>query len=174
MVEYVKNNSWKIPMEKLKKYRYPALILLLGLLLLLLPVDKKSEPVQEEPEQSDSGEAFDLESFTEEAETILSGVQGAGEVKLLLTLDTDGAWDYLSDYTESQGDGTSQSQSQAVLVSGDGSQAPVTVSRSYPQFRGAVVLCQGADSPSLTLRLKEALSSLTGLGMDKITVLKSD
>ena len=45
MVEYVKNNSWKIPMEKLKKYRYPALILLLGLLLLLLPVDKKSEPV---------------------------------------------------------------------------------------------------------------------------------
>ncbi len=175
MVEYVKNSAWKIPFEKLKKYRYPALILALGLLLLLLPTGEKSnaskQDLQPDPQDTDT---FDLSTFTREAEALLSKIQGAGEVKLLLTLDTDGQWDYLADNTQSQGEGSSQTQSQAVLVTRDGDQYPVPVTRSYPRFRGAVVLCQGADSPSLTLSLKEALSSLTGLGMDKITVLKSD
>lgn len=172
MVEYVKNGAWKTPFLKLKKYRYPALILALGLLLLLLPAGGEREASQEEIRQ-DTG-AFDLDAFAREAESLLSDIQGAGEVRLLLTLDTDGRREYLTDSTQSQGDQTSQSQLDAVLVSIDGDQAPVTITQTYPRFRGAVVLCRGADSPAVTLALKEALSSLTGLGMDKITVLKSD
>lgn len=175
MVEYVKKGTWNIPFEKLKKYRYPALILALGLLLLLLPTGRKAETPQQDAEKTPQAVGnFELETFTREAERLLSELPGAGEVRLLLTLDTDGQWDYLSDSTQSQGNGVSQVQNQAVLVTRDGDQSPVTVTRSYPSFRGAVVLCRGADSPSLTLSLKEALSSLTGLGMDKITVLKSD
>ena len=56
-------------------------------------------------------------------------------------------------------------------ASGSGGEAPVVMSRSYPKFRGAVVLCSG-EGAALTLRVKQALSSLTGLGMDKISVLK--
>ena len=41
-----------------------------------------------------------------------------------------------------------------------------------PTYLGAVVLCQGADLPSVRLSITEAVSNATGLGYHKITVLK--
>ena len=171
MVKYVKNGAWKTPLMKLKKYRYPALILALGLLLLLIPTGGIQNKTEELEAQAES-EEFNLAEFTKETEELLSRIQGAGAVELLLTLETDGQRDFLEDRTQSQSDSTQQSQTETVLVSQNSGESPVVWKRSYPEFRGAVVLCQCADSYSLTLSIKEALSSLTGLGMDKITVLK--
>ena len=42
----------------------------------------------------------------------------------------------------------------------------------YPVYKGAVVVCEGADHASVKLNIVQAVSSLTGLGSDKITVLK--
>lgn len=173
MVGYVKNAKWNTYGMKLKKYRYPALILALGLLLLLLPVgDSKNRAEAETLTLETGGGDFNLTVFTEEAETLLSEIQGAGEVRLLLTLETDGQREYLADMSRSQSDTTRQSQMETVLVGGTGGEEPVVLERSYPTFRGAVVLSRGADSPAVTLCIKEALSSLTGLGMDRISVLK--
>lgn len=170
MVEYVKSGTWTSVWNKLKAYRFPALILMLGLGLMLLPSGlSRSSP--EEPEAVEQTDAFDLLEFTQEAEKLLSELQGAGEVKILFSLENDGQREYLSDISESQNGESSQSSYQTVLPSQSGGETPVIMSRSYPQFRGAVVLCSG-ESPSLTLRIKQALSSLTGLGMDRISVLK--
>ena len=38
--------------------------------------------------------------------------------------------------------------------------------------RGAVVVCDGADSATVRLRIMQAVSALTGLGSDKISVIK--
>ena len=170
MVEYVKNGTWTGTLNKLKAYRFPALILALGLGLMLLPTGKSQGPV-EQTAAVEASDAFDLSAFTKEAETLLSDLQGAGEVRILFSLENDGQREYLSDVSESQNGDSSQSSYQTVLPSGSGGETPVVMSRSYPKFRGAVVLCSG-ESPSLTLRIKEALSSLTGLGMDRISVLK--
>ena len=166
MVEYVKKLAWNP--ELLKKYRYPALILALGLLLLLFPGgQKKAEQAEIRTE-----EAFDLAAFTREAEDMLSQLQGAGKVRLLLTLEDDGQREYLLNRSLSRTEGSVQREDQAVLTTRDGDQLPVTVTRTCPGFRGALVICEEAG-PTLTLRIKEAISVLTGLGMDKITVLSS-
>ena len=170
MVEYVKKGTWTGILNKLKAYRFPALILALGLGLMLLPMGGSREPA-EQVAAAEASETFDLSAFTKEAEALLSDLQGAGEVRILFSLENDGTREYLSDISESQNGDSSQSSSQTVLPSGSGGENPVVMSRSYPKFRGAVVLCSG-ESPSLTLRIKEALSSLTGLGMDRISVLK--
>ena len=41
-----------------------------------------------------------------------------------------------------------------------------------PKYRGAVIVCQGADDPVVQLAIVEAVSSTTGLGSDRISVLK--
>lgn len=177
MVRHVKKDF----MEKLnlwgRKYRYPALILALGVLLLLLPTGKDSEEgptvLETAPQRVSSGE-FDLDAFTAQTEAILSGISGAGQVRLLLTLDTDGVSTYLSDETSRQDGEEQERENQTVLVKQGSNEAALTVTKEFPTFRGAVVLCQGAQDPKVTLGIKEAISSLTGLGMDKITVLKMD
>ena len=155
----------------LRKFLLPGCILLLGVLLLLLPgreQEKQPEPV----EKSSSG--FSLEDFTRELEERLGGIQGAGEVHVLLTLEDDGTYEYQQDRNQSQSSDTSQNQEETVLSRQDGSDLPVTRRYSFPTFRGAMVLSPGAGSPAVELEIKEAVSSLTGLGMDRICVCQSD
>ena len=47
----------------------------------------------------------------------------------------------------------------------------VTKTKSAP-YLGAVVVCDGADSATVRLRIMQAVSALTGLGSDKISVIK--
>lgn len=117
-------------------------------------------------------EEFSLAAFTREAEDILSQIDGVGKVELILTLDTDGKSTYLRDTRENRDDSSEDIDLQTVVVKVDGNEQPVTMERVYPVFRGAVVVCRGGRSPSVALTVKQALSSLTGLGMDKITVLE--
>ena len=174
MVKYV-TNVIKTLREKLpwKKALYPALILLLGIVLLRLPgggsapESNSGEIEQAAPRMSD----FDLTAFTAEAETLLSEIQGAGQVQLLLALESDGTQDYLMD--ESRAEEDKRLERKTVLASQDGNQVPIPAVHRYPVFRGALVVCQGGDRAEVRLAVKEAVASLTGLGMDRITVLKS-
>lgn len=158
------------------RLKYPALILLLGIGLMLLPSGKKTEAntAAEEP----SGvvapqEAFSLETFTRELEASLGTIQGAGKVKLVLTLEDQGKQTYQSDHRTVRSGDESEDVWETVFDS-HGNGEPVLVRRNLPAFRGALVICEGGDHSGVSLGIKEAVSSLTGLGMDRITVLKME
>ncbi len=166
--------SGKLP-ELMKKFKYPMLILALGLVLMLVPTgEKKQEVLTTVSESREESEGFELKQFTEDAEQILGGISGAGRVQVQFTLDTDGETYYLYDETSVIDEGSSELRQETVFARIAGDETPVSRLRIYPAFRGALVLAQGADNPQVVLGIKEAISSLTGLGMDKITVLKMD
>ena len=41
-----------------------------------------------------------------------------------------------------------------------------------PVYKGAVIVCQGADNAAVRLAIVDAVGKATGLGADKISVLK--
>ena len=43
---------------------------------------------------------------------------------------------------------------------------------AYPTYRGALVVCQGGDRADVKLAVTEAVSALTGLSSDRVTVAK--
>ena len=60
-----------------------------------------------------------------------------------------------------------------VLVTGaDRSESGLVRTSRSPVYQGAVVVCRGADSPAVRLAIVEAVANATGLGTDRITVLK--
>ena len=60
-----------------------------------------------------------------------------------------------------------------VLVSGDTRQEMGLVRQVIPpKYLGAVIVCQGGDRASVQLSVVEAVSAVTGLTTDRITVLK--
>ena len=146
-------------MDRLKdflgKYRYVLLVALAGLALMLLPGGEKgAEPIQPIP-TTDS-----LESRLEE---ILRRIDGAGEVAVLLTESQGGETFY---QTEGEDERT-------VLITGaDRSENGLVRTSHAPIYQGAVVVCRGADSPAVRLAIVEAVANATGLGTDRITVLK--
>ena len=148
-------------MDRLKglwgKYRYVLLVALAGVALMLLP----SGGAEEIPPSPVVPEA----TLEQRLEEILSRVAGAGKVSLLLTEAQGGEIFY---QTEGEGE-------KIVLVTGsDRSESGLVRTTMPPRYQGAVVVCQGADSPTVRLAVTQAVAGVTGLGTDRITVLKMD
>ena len=55
---------------------------------------------------------------------------------------------------------------------GSGAQGSLVRQRAAPSYRGAIILCQGADDPTVRYSLIQAVASITGLRTDRITVVK--
>ena len=148
-----------------KEYRYAAIILAVGLLLMLLPFGGKDEMEVSMPQETQST----TEDLQDRLAEILSMVQGAGKVKVLLTQARGEQTVYQSDIQERENTLTEDT----VIVTGlDRSQHGLICQRVPPKYLGAVIVCQGADKAVVRLALVEAVSNATGLSTDAITVLK--
>lgn len=155
-------DRWK---EVFQQYKSVVLVIVVGVLFLLLP----STPV-EEAEYSHKTE-YDITAFELHLAENLSLVQGAGKTKVVLTLRNDGETVYAQDIQE---DAAGKNSRSTVTVGSGAGEQVVEIEQRYPQFQGALIVCEGGDNPSVQLKLIEAVSSLTGLGSDRITVCKSN
>ena len=153
----------------LSRYQYVLLVLAAGVLLLLLPLGGGEEERAQTPAQLQ--EEFDLEAFEDRLAGALSQIQGAGEAQVVLTLKS-GSRQVLAQDTQRGADGDSSS-STVTLGRGSGNQEVVPLQTLAPQFQGALVVCPGGEDPEVCLQIIQAVSALTGLGSDRISVCPS-
>lgn len=156
-------------MDYIKKYRYVALVLLAGLVLMALP---EGEDAQDNTIQAKE-ETVCQENLEDALSQILSQIEGAGKVKVLLTEAAGEEILYQTDQDISQSEQGRDDRRETVLVTDtQRSQEGLIRQVNPPQYQGAIVLCQGAGSPAVKLSIAEAVSDATGLTFDRITVLK--
>jgi stage III sporulation protein AG len=163
--------------DKLKKGGAALVaVILLGALLLILPGggDKKQSASQtaSPPEEG----AFSLPETESRIADALSEIHGAGRVTVVLTLKSSAetviAVDTKTADKTRDGERDYEKSTSAVIVGGSSAQSPVTLKRVYPEFLGALIVAEGADRAEVRLDILSAVSGLTGLGTDKITVTK--
>jgi len=159
-------------LHTLSRYRYAAVAVLLGVVLMLLP----SEKAEQETSKT-TAEAFDRAALQQEMEQILSQIDGVGKLKLMLTVSGGAEVELAHDESQEQksrqdsSDEFTAKSETVVLGSGANAQVVVTANR-YPDFVGALVVCEGADSAAVRLQLTQAVSALTGLSSDKISIVR--
>lgn len=161
----------------LKKYRPVLIVLLTGVLLLASggwfkdASQKKAAPAHgAEP----AAGAFNLETFQTDLAGKLASIEGVGRVSLMLSLEETEEAVYAVNVRQSKNGSSGQSYESNLTVLSDGSygETPVTVKNLLPTFRGAVVLCDGADNAKVRLAVTQAVGTVCGVGADKVTVLK--
>ena len=163
--------DWLTRSEKvrlwIKEYRYVILVLVLGILLMMLPQGKTEE---KKDDNVLIPETEAVETLQEQLEQLLSQVQGAGKVRVLLTEAEGERVIYQTDGEQSSQNST---RADTVIVS-DSARAESGLVQQIlpPSYMGAIILCQGADSASVRLSLIEAVSNATGLPSDRISVLQ--
>lgn len=145
--------------EFLRK-NYPVMIAVAaGIVLLMMPQKPQERAAQESPAPPPTV------TLEERLEETLRCVSGAGRVEVLLTL-------LQGEQTFYQTDGAADRRS-TVLITGQSREESGLVSRvDAPKYRGAVVVCQGADNAGVRLAIVQAVAAVTGLSTEKITVLK--
>ena len=158
-------SAWK---KGLARYGYVLLVVAVGAVLLLWPTGgEKEETVPQETAQTE----FDLEEFEEKLAKTISQIQGAGEARVVLSLQSSSRQVLAQD--GEQGSLGDTSTTTVTVGRGSGSQDVVPLQTVAPQFRGALVVCPGGDDPQVRLAVMEAVSALTGLGSNHISVCKS-
>lgn len=158
-----------------RKYRAVMIVLLAGVLLAAGGgggKPKEAAQADTEPQQ----DAYDLAAFEQRLGEKLTAIKGAGRVELMLSLEQTAEAVYAVDTRQTQHTGEVQNYERSLAVISDGSrgQKPVTIKNVQPTFRGAVVLCDGADDVQVRLAVTQAVSAVCGIGADKITVLKME
>lgn len=142
------------------KYRYVLIVLAVGLILMLLPSggSKESKPQPQQIQET----VPDMET---ELARILSKIQGAGKVEVLLTTAQGQETCY-------QTDQRGEDFSTVTVTDSNRTETGLIRQVNPPVYLGAIVVCQGGDDPSVRLAIVESVSKVTGLGADRISVMK--
>lgn len=151
--------------ESIKKYRYIVLVLMIGLVLMMLPGHKDSPVTETVPAKP----AEKAETLSSRLSQYLSQIEGAGKVSVLLTeaLGEETVYQTNSNQQESGTNSTT-----VLITDAQRNQNGLVQQKIPPVYLGAIILCQGADSPAVRLAITEAVARVTGLGTDCISVLK--
>ncbi len=148
------------------KYKYAAIVLIVGIVLLLIP-GKSSQKQQIETEKQQ--ETAQLSINNEELETILQAIDGVGEVRVMLSVAHGERTQYITDKDTSD----TNTKTETIIITDSNRNETGLIEQVNPQqYRGAIVVCQGADSAQVRLSITQAVSKITGLSTDNICVLK--
>lgn len=170
----------QLPQKILQFYKKNKLVLLMvviGIALLLIPSSGKKEQKPEKVQQSALSDEDYADNMEKKLEELLSMVEGAGQVRVMLTLQIGSRTQYHSDVqttTDKGGENnqTSEERKTVILSEGSAYDKAAISAVEYPQFQGALVLCEGAGRSAVKLNLINAVSALTGLSSSQITVVK--
>ena len=155
-----------------KKYKYVALVALVGVVLMLLPSGGSKEQ-QDTAAPVNVSESYSLAETERRMEQVLGRIRGVGQVQVMLTLKSGSSLQLAENRSASLRDSEDRQERDVVTLNrGSGYEDVVVTEQTYPVYQGAVVVCQGASDSGVHLAVIEAVSVLTGLGSDRITVVQ--
>ena len=104
---------------------------------------------------------------------LLTQIEGVGKVEVMLTIASGEETVFQTDQDISMGNDTQSTRQETVMTTDTQRNQTGLIKQINPaRYLGAVIVCQGADSPSVRFAVVDAVSKATGLGSDRISVLK--
>lgn len=176
-----------------KNPRFTRLVLVLGIagMLLIGLSECRTEsqtPKSDAPEQA----SLSADEYARKLESrlldVLEQMDGVGKAKVLITMEDTGESVYAtqeketSDNRSSYGEGggglqsiqTSRTGEQSYLLveNQDGKRQALLVSRSEPKVKGVIVICEGAEQPSVRESVTEAVKTVLHISSNRVYVAK--
>lgn len=167
----------KVRLKTEKKVWIPVCIGILAIFLLALSefLPQGQTESKENTISTESEDAY-CEALENRLAAVISEVENAGRVRVLLTLESSSETVYATDVSmqSDRNDGAvSESRdSEYVLIDGAGGDAGMVLRTQTPEVQGVIVVCDGANLPEVAGAITQAVSTALGVGTDRVSVLK--
>ena len=167
-------NNFKEILHKIKtsdkKIKVFIALGLIGILLIFM-----SEIIPSTTQSTKKDEySYDEYITTLESETtkLLESIDGAGECRVMITLENTRESVFAKNYEESSSGSYYSNSNEYVLYKGQEGETPLLVKEYFPQIKGVAVVCSGADSVAVKESIINCLTSVFDLPSTKISVSK--
>ena len=98
-------------------------------------------------------------------EEALEKIDGVGRAEVILTLKHSEQNIYAKENTR-------ENLSEIVIVNDNGGQKALVEYTAAPQFKGALIVCDGGDNSKVRLEVTDAVKALTGISSQNIIITK--
>lgn len=109
--------------------------------------------------------------------SMISLIDGAGETRVMITLESGSEEIYLHDYdygenNDPSGKNSLERKDEYVIVDGETGEKGIVVRVAEPRIRGVAVVCKGADSETVRSRIVETVTALLDISSARVSVAK--
>lgn len=166
--------------ETLKGNRKSAIFILIAVFFILILIISELIPKKQELKISENEDVF-YENYSanleKKLEEIVSAIQGAGNCKIMVTLDTGEENIYAKQAKNLNEDRSESSKSSdeyeyVVLKSSSSKEEGMLLKVVEPNVRGVAIVCQGGDDPLIKEDIISAVSAVLDIKTNKISITK--
>lgn len=155
-----------------KKALLTVIIGILGMLLVLLseiPIAVNGDDTAEKTAHSE----FYNDNLERETEKLISEIEGAGSVSVMLTYDATEETVWAKDVNEKrEGEGGADTEEKYIIVDTSDGESGLAIKVIYPKVRGVAVVCSGGEDPLVNSRIKSLVSALFDIGSNRISIAR--
>ncbi len=135
-------------------------------------VDTLSSTVMTETDTSEYAEKLE-----KRLASIISAIDGAGETRVMVTLESGSEDIYLHDFdygenNNSDGKNSVERKDEYVIVDGSSGEEGIVVRVAEPKVRGVAVVCRGAGSDTVRGQIIETVTALLDISSARVSVAK--
>lgn len=166
--------------EKIRQDKKLLIVMMIGLVGAVMLIFAGSEPekkananqIIEDKSAEVVNSTADIEKLLEDKLiSIVSQVKGAGKISAVVTVGSSGEYVYAENYREENDDGSVSKDSEIVIYeSQDGVDSGLIISKKNPDITGVAIVCEGGDSSVIKAEITNLVTSLFGIGYDRVYV----
>ena len=166
-------------MEKMHQDKKLLIVILIGLIgsvmLIFTGSGSDKQSFYQEQEQTTAIAAVttsDIETALEEKLiSVISQIKGAGKTDAVVSVGSVGEYVY-AENTKKESDSKSVSEDSEIVIyeSQNGADSGLVVSIKSPEINGVAIICEGGDSSVVKSEITKLVTSLFGIGSDRVYV----
>lgn len=182
--------------EKLRKFmfkdKHKKMIVIAGIagifLIFISNLFKNEGENQTKPQEVKANSEYYIDRLEKNLETIVSSINGAGNSKVLVTLENGTETVYATEEKKnkeasedkSNGETTRKKESNdcekkyITVKDSEGTEHALAVTEIQPKIKGVIIVCSGGDNPVVQQRVINAVTTALSIPSNKVCVTKSN
>lgn len=162
---------------RVKNDRKLLFILILGISGVILIVISSSESedntdIKNSVEMTSFNESVYIAELEKKLSDMISLISGAGNSKVIITLECDYETVYAKDGSLSKDDNSTDEDSEYIIIDSEKNQNGLLLKTVTPKVRGVAVVCEGGDNQYVRNAVTEMLTAVLDVGVNRISVSK--
>jgi len=134
---------------------------------------KATKPVVEnENEEKETVNTDYAKNLEERLTVLISSIENAGQVEVMITLKSTDESVYAVNENIKNDDRSNNYSSNYVIIDNKSEKEGIKLKVLEPEIRGVAVVCTGGDNPEVVSQITDTVSTVLGIGSNKVSVAK--